>query len=158
MKSPLRALMLFPLCALSVACGEDVTLCAAFDSNMALVDSQGTARTSFPQGAPVKLAVTVTNTRGNAQTLTIFDGCAEVTGSVGKMSGELFWHSEENRVCTMATVPTTYRGGESRAFTYTWDQRDPQDAQVPPGTYVAQMEQRTECGALLSKTIEFAIE
>jgi hypothetical protein len=149
------------LLALAGCAPEDTAttgFCDAFVATLQVQDRMQQPASSFVQGDPVTFEMRVANTSDLEQTITVRDGCPQVSFEVRDGADQAVWSDLADAVCTQALVPVTYARNETKTFVVEWDQRSDAAAQVPTGNYTVRALDRTDCSDSLTQSASFGIQ
>lgn len=128
---------------LSLSCGTfefpDPSLPSSLTATVQAEDSADTAKTTFAQGEPITLRITLTNPTDSPTKLTFSSGQA-YDFFISDATETCVWIWSVGFGFTGAVVELTVQPHETKEFVEVWDQRgktsaDQAGAQVPPGVY-----------------------
>src|SRR5262245_4084135 len=124
------------LLALALRCGAEADPAAGLELSLEVHDASGHAARRFASGAPVTLALEVTNRGGEPRALK-FTSARGCDFAVFDAQGREIWRWSRGRLFAQALERVELAPGGSQRFTATWDQRDASGALTPPGSYRA---------------------
>jgi hypothetical protein len=110
--------------------------CRAFDTSLSVKDRMSQSEKLFNLEEPITFELSIANVLNEPATLTAGSSCTAVVFEVVDSAQRRVWGSADDIACIQMLQPRTYTPFEAVTEADTWDQRGPDGAFVPRGTYV----------------------